>query len=79
MPFGIQNHLAVSVFETAEEAINAGHVYRAPVVPVEIRKVVVVRHGTVAGNSTVDLVLGDQQGNEYVVMITGALLKSIPC
>ena len=40
---------------------------------------VVVRKGTVGGNSTVDLVLKDESGQKFVVMLTGALVKSIPC
>ena len=77
--FGMMQHLNVHICENAEDAIQKGHVYREGVKAVEIDKVVVVRKGTEAGNSTVDLVLKDQEGNTFVVMVTGNLLKSIPC
>ena len=78
--FGIMNHLDIHICKDAEEATQKGHIYSGgKVKAVEIDKVVVVRNGTQEGNSTVDLVLKDQQGNKYVVMMTGRLLKSIPC
>ena len=77
--FGMMQHLNVHICENAEDAIEKGHIYREGVKAVEIDKVVVVRKGTEAGNSTVDLVLKDPQGNTFVVMVTGNLLKSIPC
>ena len=77
--FGVMNHLEIHVCKDANEAVEKGHIYRGPIKPVEIDKVVVVQSGTVEGNSTVDLVLKDKEGNKYVVMVTGRLLKSIPC
>lgn len=77
--FGQMQHLNIHICQNAEEAIEKGHIYRDGVKAVEIDKVVVVREGTEGGNSTVDLVLKDQQGNTFVVMVTGNLLKSIPC
>lgn len=78
MTFGVMQHLNVHICQNAQEAIDQGHIYRAPIQPVEIDKVIVVREGTEGGNSTVDFLLKDKEGNSYVVMITGALLKSIP-
>jgi len=79
--FGVMNHLNVHLCEDAEEAIQRGHVYPQSegYKAVEIEKVVVVRKGTVEGNSTVDLVLKDEAGNKFMVMVTGNLLKTIPC
>ena len=77
--FGIMQHLNLHICEDADDAIAKGHIYREGIKPIEIDKVVVVRSGTEAGNSTVDLVLKDQEGNTFVVMVTGNLLKSIPC
>lgn len=77
--FGMMQHLNIHICQNAQEAIDKGHIYRDDVKPVEIDKVVVVQGGTVEGNSTVDLVLKDKEGNKYVVMVTGRLLKSIPC
>lgn len=77
--FGVMQHLKIETYDSVEQAIAAGLVYREPVKPIEIDKVVVVNKGTSGGNSTVDLVLRDQQGQLFVVMLTGNLLKSIPC
>lgn len=77
--FGVMNHLDVVVCEDADEAIAQGYIYRSPIAGVEIEKVVVVKNGTHGNNSTVDLLMRDEHGNQYVVMVTGALLKSIPC
>lgn len=77
--FGIMQHLNLHICKDADDAIAQGHIYRDGIKPIEIDKVVVVQNGTEAGNSTVDLVLKDQEGNTFVVMVTGNLLKSIPC
>ena len=77
--FGAQQHLDIIVCKDANDATEKGFVYHEGYKPVEIDTVVVVQNGTEGGNSTVDLVMHDQQGNKYVIMITGALLKSIPC
>lgn len=77
--FGVMQHLNVVICKDAEEATNRGYVYRNSIKAVEIDTAVVIREGTESGNSTVDLILKDQEGNLFVVMLTGALLKSIPC
>lgn len=78
--FGVMQHLPVVVCEDANDAIAKGFVYREPkFTPVEIESVVVVRKGTTGGKSTVDLVLQDASGKKFVVMLTGNLIKSIPC
>lgn len=74
--------LRVKVFEDADEAIAGGYDYKAhtpPVKPIEVKEVVVVRRGTVGGNASVDFVLEDETGQKFVFMVTGNLLKSIPC
>jgi hypothetical protein len=77
--FGIMQHLNVTVCDDATDAANKGFVYKRPdYKPVNITKVVVVRDGTLMGNSTVDLVMEDEHGNKFVVMVTGRLLKSLP-
>lgn len=78
--FAVMNSLNVHLCEDANDAAEKGHVYTQPQFnAVEIEKVVVVRQGTVEGNSTVDFVLRDAMGNKFVVIVTGNLLKSIPC
>lgn len=77
----IHNSLSVVVCDDASDAIRQGFNYREPVFKsIAIEKVVVVRNGTETGNPTVDLVMVDPAtGQKYVVMMTGRLLKSIPC
>jgi len=77
--FGIMKHLKVTLCKDAYEAIGKGFSYTSGHKPVEITDVVVVQDGTQAHNATVDFVMQDEQGNKYVVMMTGNLLKSIPC
>lgn len=78
--FGVMNHLSIAICENADEATRRGYIYSSDdYKPIEITKVVVVRNGTESGASSVDLVLQDQDGNKFVVMLTGKLLKSIPC
>jgi len=78
--FGVMNHLDVVICKDAADAVEKGFVYEPDkFAPVEIDKVVVVRSGTERGNATVDLILKDKDGKQFVVMVTGNLLKSIPC
>ena len=78
--FGVMNHLNIHICANADDAVEKGHTYSpSEYKTVEIDKVVVVRNWTEGGNSTVDLILKDQHGNKFVVMVTGNLLKSIPC
>lgn len=79
---GPQQHLRVVVCTDAGDAIAQGFDYASQgdkFKPIEIETAVVVSNGTEAGNATVDLVLVDQKGQHFVVMLTGALLRSIPC
>jgi hypothetical protein len=74
-----QNHLSIHICEDAKDAIKRGHIYREPVYnEAMIEKIVVVKNGTEAGKSTVDITMIDKDGKRYVAMITGALLRSIP-
>ena len=75
----VHRHLSVAVFNDAADASAAGYDYKDGTKPIEVVKVVVVRNGTVGGNPTVDFVLQDECGIRYAFMVTGALLKSIPC
>lgn len=79
--FGIMQHLNVAVFKDADAAASAGYSHDdkySQAKPVSITQVVVVQNGTVGSNSTADLILEDQEGTKYVVMVTGNLLKSLP-
>lgn len=79
--FGVQQHLNIVVCKDGDDATEKGFIYRKEdgYEPIQIAKVVVVQNGTEQGNSTIDIVMVDAQGKRSVVMITGALLKSIPC
>lgn len=77
---GVQTDLAVSICEDASDAVRQGYFYRQPVyLPIKIIKAVVIKNGTQSGGSSVDFILEDEKGQKYVVMITGAILKAIPC
>lgn len=78
----IHNHLSITICDDAQDAIAQGFNWGAsepPVKPIEVKKVVVVRKGTEGGNPTVDFMLEDETGQRFVFMVTGALLKCIPC
>lgn len=78
----LHNHLSIIICEDAKDAIEQGYDYntwRPDVKPIEVEKVVVVRKGTQQGNPTVDFVLRDGSGQTFVFMVTGNLLKTIPC
>lgn len=78
--FGVQQHLKVVVCGNADEAVEKGYDYKGKgIKAIEIAEVVVVQKGTVLGNSTVDLIMVDEYGTKFVVMLTGNLIKSIPC
>lgn len=78
--FGIMQHLNVVMCEDADDAQNKGYIYvDGSYKAVEIDTVVVIKNGTETGKPTVDIILKDQEGNKMVVMVTGNLLKSIPC
>ena len=76
--FGIVNALEVHIHEDAKEAMRAGCFYRPPVFkPITIERAVIVNKGTDSGAPTVDLILRDETGQKFVVMLTGNLLKSL--
>ena len=78
----LHNHLHIEVCADAADAIASGYDWKAAtpaVKPIEVQKVVVVRNGTQAGNATIDFLLEDETGQRFVFMVTGNLLKSIPC
>lgn len=77
----IHNSLNITVCKDAADAIRQGFLYRDPVYrSMRIERVVIVQGGTESGKSTVDLILEDPlTGQKYVAMLTGALVKSIPC
>jgi hypothetical protein len=78
-PFGVMNRLSIASFATGEEAAAGGYDYKGRnMKPLEIEKAVVVQKGTKEGNPTVDFIMVDAEGNKYVLMITGHLLRCLP-
>lgn len=77
----LHTQLDIEICASADDAIARGYNWSAvpAVKPIEIKKVVVVRNGTEGGNATCDFVLEDDTGQRFAFMITGRLLKSIPC
>lgn len=72
--------LIIKMCPDVQQAVAEGHVYTDDnFTAVKLEHVVVVRDGTIENKPTVDFVMSDDKGNKYVFMITGALLKSIPC
>ena len=77
--FGIIDHLNIAICRDVDDAIAQGYVYRSPMKPLNVAKVVVVRNGCESGRVTVDFLCADEQGGQYHFMITSRLLQSIPC
>ena len=75
---GISMSFGVSIFEDASAAVKAGYSYREPITPLNIKHAVIVRKGTESGGATVDLILEDANGNQFVTMTTANLLKMLP-
>lgn len=77
----ITQHLSITICQDAADAVAQGFDWKSAtpkVKPIEVKKLVVVRSGTEQGNPTVDFLLEDENGQQYVFMVTGNLLKSIP-
>ena len=76
----LTRHVPIAICLDAEDAINKGFNWKAQdVKPIEVKQCVVVRNGTEQGNATVDFLLEDDSGQLFVFMITGNLLRAIPC
>jgi hypothetical protein len=72
-------HLSVRICSSFEDAVAQGFVYASPeFTKLELKQAVVVRGGTVEGNSTVDMICEDENGKKYVFMVTRNLIQSIP-
>lgn len=68
--------LAIEIVDSPEQAPH----YRRDTPDVRsatITKAIIVRNGTVGGKSTVDFQFKDEQGAEFVAMLTGALVQNL--
>jgi hypothetical protein len=70
------NALQIQIVDGPEKApnYNRDHV---DIRGATISKVIVVKRGTVSSKPTVDFQFQDQQGAEYVAMLTGELVKQL--
>lgn len=79
----VHTTLNITICTDVDDARSKGFDYIAAPVglykPVEIEQVVVVCNGTQLGLPTVDFIVKDESGQRFVFMVTGRLLKSIPC
>lgn len=76
----IHTYLDVNIFNSAKEAAVEGFDYNKrvkPVTPLRVKNAVVVRQSTQNGNSTVDFLMTDAAGQEYVIMMTGNILSVV--
>lgn len=71
-------HLQVVICESPDDASGKGHIYGEDYKILDLKKAVVVKNGTQEGNSTVDLVFEDIDGNKYVALCTSNIITSIP-
>lgn len=73
--------LQIELCENAIDAIARGFDWSSAtpkVHPIEVKKVIIVKDGTARGNPTADFLLEDSTGQQYVFMIMGNLLGSLP-
>lgn len=68
------NHVTTEVFNSPAEAPK----YERPEFNyASLEKAIIVKNGTVKGNSTIDLVFIDEKGQKHVAMITAKLIQLI--
>lgn len=67
-------HLSIQICKDPSEApVYSKEQFKS----VELTNAVVVKNGTQEGNPTVDLVFEDNEGNKFVALTTGRILKSL--
>lgn len=72
----MSNVLKIEIVDSPDKAPN----YRRDFIDIRsatITKAIIVRNGMVSGKTTVDFQFVDQEGAEYVAMITGELVKQL--
>lgn len=79
MPLVPKDSVVVALCKDAEDACRQGYDYKGTKkIPVQLDKIVVVQNGTVGGHSTLDLLLSDEDGNEYVALTKGSFFRTLP-
>lgn len=72
----VTNVLSIEVVGSPEEAPHYKR-DRIDVRAASIQKAIIVLNGTVGGLATVDFHIYDQEGNMFVAMLTGAIVKGL--
>ena len=69
----ITNNIAIQIVKGVEDAAR----YNKPWKALRITKCVIVPKGTVGGNPTVDILMVDENSNQYVALVTGSILENL--
>lgn len=69
----ISMRIDIDLHDSPETAPSYGH----PIRPLRLVRAVAVNKGTASGAPTVDLILADEAGNEFVTMTSAALLSTL--
>ncbi len=69
--------MVTKILSIQRETIETSPVYHRDTTMIRLDNAIVTENGTQAGRSTVDLQCVDPDGNKYVIMITGALLRTL--
>lgn len=69
----ITTSVTVKQFESPNEAPKYGEDWKL----LRLENALIVKHGTVGDNPTVDLQLVDAEGNKYLVMATGGIVSML--
>lgn len=74
-----KDSVQIAICEDSKDAIAQGYDYRGTrKIPVQLDKIVLVSDGTEGGHSTLDLLLTDEEGNEYVCLTKGSFFSVLP-
>jgi len=71
----LTNHLSISIAETVDDAPNYND--KDEFKAIKLDKCVIVKNGTKEGNTTVDIQMTDADGNKFVALVTGKILKAV--
>lgn len=69
------NSLSIQIVDSIDDATD--YVQTGNFRPIQLDKAVIVAHGTIEGNPTVDIEMTDSKGNRFVGIITGNLIISL--
>ena len=70
-------HLKVTVCKDVQDAVDKGYEYSSHR-GLHLKEFVIVHGGMASGLPSVDIILEDDDGNEYVTVTSAAILKAVP-